>query len=90
MGNSNSSKSAGRNGDQPAMPINIPQQPPYNGLPILYHHMIIEATLDVSARLSFFTPDVSIASTNVDQYYPTLAALYDQGMLYIFFIKTVS
>lgn len=66
---------------------NIPELPPYNGHPIEYHHIIINATLDVQAHFSFMTPNVSVQATNVEQYYPQLAAMYDQGYKMLVFVS---
>jgi len=82
MGNNNSSQTVRKYGGQPTFTQSVPQLPSYHGLPIFYHHEIIEATLDVKVRHSFLNPDVSFSCTNVEQYYPTLAAMYDQGMLH--------
>jgi hypothetical protein len=67
--------------------VNLPPLPPYNGHPIQYHHIIINATLDVQAHFSFMDPNLSIQSTNVEQYYPQLAAMYDQGFKMLVFVS---
>ncbi|XP_045165497.2 uncharacterized protein LOC123529292 [Mercenaria mercenaria] len=67
--------------------INLPELPPYQGYPIQYHHIIINATLDVQAHFSFMAPNMSIQATNVEQYYPQLAAMYDQGYKMLVFVS---
>ena len=86
MSKGSSKRSPGQSG-QPAQPrINLPQLPPYNGQPIQYHHIIINATLDLHVHFSFMDPNLSIQSTNIEQYYPQLAAMYDQGFKMLVFV----
>lgn len=67
--------------------VTLPELPSYNGHPIQYHHIIINASLDVQAHFSFMTPDLSIQATNVEQYYPQLAAMYQQGYRMLVFVS---
>ncbi|XP_060553779.1 uncharacterized protein LOC132714880 [Ruditapes philippinarum] len=67
--------------------VNLPSLPPYNGHPIQYHHINNNATLDVQAHFSFSDPSVSFQSSNVEQYYPQLAAMYDQGFKMLVFVS---
>lgn len=67
--------------------VNLPELPPYDGYPIYYHHIIINATIDVQAHFSFMAPNVSIQATNVKQYYPQLAAMYEQGYKMLVFVS---
>lgn len=67
--------------------VSLPQLPPYNGHPIVYHHIIINATLDMQAHFSFMAPNVSIQATNIEQYYPQLAAMYEQGYKMLVFVS---
>ncbi|WAR25099.1 hypothetical protein MAR_010803 [Mya arenaria] len=95
MGGASSSSKRGGGGrtgkpgvpGQLAAPVGLPPQPPYHGHPVLYHHVVINATIDINARLSFMAPDVSIACTNVEQYYPQLAAMYEQGYRMLVFVS---
>lgn len=64
----------------------MPAGPPYNGHSIFYHHIIINAELDISARLSFLQPNVQMQATNVEQYYPQMAAMYAQGYKMLVFV----
>ncbi|KAL4225800.1 hypothetical protein ACF0H5_013790 [Mactra antiquata] len=90
MGSSSSKKhrqpASGGNKGGPAVPVPMPVGPPYNGHPIQYQHMVINAEVDVQARFGFIQHDIQMQATNVEQYYPQLAAMYAQGYRMLVFV----
>ena len=64
----------------------FPPQPPYAGTPIHYEFVEIMATLDMQAHLSFIRPDVSLQSTQVEEHYPRLMAMYEHGYKMLLFV----
>ena len=67
-------------------PLGLPPQQPYGGPPVLYKHIIINATMDIHAKLSLFQPNVDITSTNIDAHFPTLAQQYAEGFRMLVFV----
>lgn len=63
-----------------------PPQPPYAGTPVDYQFVEIMATLDMQAHLSFVRPDVTFQSTQVEEQYHRLTALYEQGFKMLLFV----
>ena len=91
MGSSGSKKSGGAprpaKAGQAVMPVAAyPPQPPYAGTPIDYQFVEIHATLNMQAHLSFVRPDVSLQSTQVEEQYHRLTALYEQGYKMLLFV----
>ncbi|WAR25100.1 hypothetical protein MAR_010804 [Mya arenaria] len=85
MGSASSCKSggAGRAGE-PGLPGLLaptgvlPTRPPYCSHPVIYRHIVIKSTINKISQLRVIESDVNMSS-NVEQYYPQLAAMYDQG-----------
>ena len=88
MGSSGSKKSKpARGGHAQGAVTAYPPQPPYAGTPVEYQFVEIRATLDMQSHLSFVRPNVSLQSTQVEEQYHRLTALYDQGYKMLLFVS---
>jgi hypothetical protein len=53
--------------------------PPYLGELVPYHFINLNIPLQMNVQFSFLSPGVTLNTTNVDNYFPHLMQMYEQG-----------
>lgn len=74
--------------EKPFLDDSLPRLPFYTGKPIQFHHLIFNTYLDEHVKQTFSTiPDLTYHATSLEEYYPKLGAMYEQGFRMVVFLS---